>query len=163
MNYPFIKILEDNWQVIYEEYLQINKQLLAWPEKHLCEHGWEVFGLFDFPNGNELVENTHLCPKTSALIKEHITTHGAVGFSRLAANTEILPHKGYQGNYLRVHLGLEIPDGDCGLKVEDTIYHWQQGRAFVFDDRLTHNAWNKTAHDRVVLLLDFIPAHSSAG
>jgi beta-hydroxylase len=113
--------------------------------------------LFDYPGANEIVANTMLCPKTTELIKKHIPAHGTAGFSRLAADTIITPHTGYQGNCLRMHLGLEIPIGDCGLRVNDDIYHWYPGRAFIFDDHQQHDAWNSTESDRVILIVDFIP------
>lgn len=157
MRYPFATIFEDNWQIIYQEYLQIQQQMMAWPERHLYNKGWEVFGLYDFPDGNELLDNCKLCPNTAALIKQAVPNHGTAGFSRLAPNTVISPHRGYQGPYLRMHLGLEIPDGDCGLRSGDMVYRWSPGKTFVFDDRQTHTAWNNTDHYRVALLIDFIP------
>ena len=157
MKYSFIKQFEDNWQEIYNEYLQINKLLTDWNEQHLYGKGWEVFGLFDFPNGNEIIENAQLCPITASLIKDNIKNNGAAGFSKLSAGTVIKPHCGYQGDYLRMHLGLDIPIGDCGLRAGDQIYRWSQGKTFVFDDRLMHDAWNKTNYDRVVLIVDFVP------
>ena len=157
MLYPFAEEFERNWQTIYNEYLQVTQELVTWPETHLYNHGWEVYGLFDFPNGNEILENTSRCPKTAELVKNLIPKHGTVGFSRLAPHTVISPHKGHQGNYLRMHLGLEVPNGDCGLRSGDTIYRWQAGKTFVFDDRTTHDAWNNTDNYRVALLVDFIP------
>ena len=152
----FVQVFEDNWTTIYDEYLSVKNHMVDWPEYHLYNQGWEVFGLFDYPDGNEIVANTKLCPKTAELIKKHIPSHGTAGFSRLAADTIITPHTGYQGNCLRMHLGLEIPDGDCGLRVNDSIYSWLPGRAFIFDDRQQHDAWNNTGSDRVILIVDFI-------
>ena len=86
-----------------------------------------------------------------------MTTHGAVGFSVLRADTRIASHQGYPGLFLRCHLGLEVPDGDCALKVGDEVRHWQTGKVLIFDDRLQHEAWNMTAQERVILLLDFVP------
>jgi beta-hydroxylase len=155
-NNEFVQVFEDNWTTIYDEYLAVKNHMVDWPEHHLYNQGWEVFGLFDYPNGKEIVANTKLCPKTTELIKKYIPAHGTAGFSRLAANTIITPHTGYQGNCLRMHLGLEIPDGDCGLRVNNYIHHWQSGRVFIFDDKQQHDAWNNTASDRVILIVDFI-------
>jgi aspartyl/asparaginyl beta-hydroxylase (cupin superfamily) len=156
-HYPFTKVLEDHWQEIYNEYLQVNQLVEDWHEKHLYDGNWEVFGLFDFPKGNEIAENTKLCPVTTKLIKDNIVNHGSVAFSKLTANTIIKPHKGYQGDYLRLQLGLEIPVGDCGLKTYSTVHRWEQGKTFIFDDRQLHEAWNKTDNDRVILIIDFVP------
>jgi beta-hydroxylase len=69
----------------------------------------------------------------------------------------VVPHRGYQGEFLRCHLGLEVPAGDCALRVGGEVRRWAEGRSLVFDDRLEHDAWNLTPHERVVLLIDFVP------
>ena len=75
----------------------------------------------------------------------------------LSPRTRIRPHTGYQGDFLRCHLGLEIPQGDCGLRVGDTTRRWEESRVLVFDDRAEHEAWNMSDAPRVVLLIDFVP------
>ena len=81
-----------------------------------------------------------------------------VSFSMLKPGTWIVPHKGYE-NYatvlLRYHLGLVIPKGDLGIKVDKKLKVWEVGKSFIFDDALTHEAWNFTDKDRYVLIIDF--------
>jgi aspartyl/asparaginyl beta-hydroxylase (cupin superfamily) len=55
---------------------------------------------------------------------------------------------------LRCHLGIQIPEGDCGLRVGDQRLRWQQGRCILFDDHLEHESWNHTSQDRIVLIID---------
>lgn len=155
--FNFSKIFEDNWKIIHDEYQSIQANLILWPEKELHNNNWEVFGLFNYPHGEAIVENCILCPATTKLIKENFQRFGAAGFSKLHANSTIKPHYGYNGNYLRMHLGLDVPDGDVCIKVEEDVYCWKNGEVVVFDDRLCHEAWNKTNQDRVVLIVDFIP------
>jgi aspartyl/asparaginyl beta-hydroxylase (cupin superfamily) len=116
-----------------------------------------VFGLFGFPHGEPLEAGAQACPETSALIARHVPTHGAAGFSLLEPGTRIQPHEGYAGRFLRCHLGLDVPAGDCALRIEDETRRWEAGKVLIFDDRLTHAAWNLTRHDRIVLLIDFVP------
>jgi beta-hydroxylase len=172
----FIKEFEDNWQIIYNEYLTIKELMVDWPEKHLYNKGWEVFGLFNWidinalspeeqeqyfinkPNADELIDNTQYCPFTAQLIKNSFPGgYGVAGFSRLSPKTVLEPHRGSNGlsPFKRAHLGLEIPDGDCALKVEETVIHWQPGKMIIFDDSLLHSAWNQTDKERVVLIVDF--------
>ena len=33
--------------------------------------------------------------------------------------------------------------------------HWEEGRCIVFDDSYEHEVWNRTEHERVLLLVDF--------
>jgi beta-hydroxylase len=100
---------------------------------------------------------TEKCPFTASLIESEVPSHGAVAFSVLQPNTYIKPHCGKAGDYLRCHLGLEIPNGDCGINVSGETLTWQTGKTIVFDDRVQHDAWNRTTNRRVVLLFDFIP------
>jgi len=52
--------------------------------------------------------------------------------------------------------GLIIPDGDCALRVGTQTRHWAEGQVMVFDDTVEHEAWNRTADTRAVLLFDFL-------
>ncbi|WP_231925988.1 aspartyl/asparaginyl beta-hydroxylase domain-containing protein [Micromonospora echinofusca] len=81
----------------------------------------------------------------------HLTT---AGFSRMAPGTRIKPHQGWVTTVYRAHLGLVVPE-DCALRVGDETRQWREGKTFVFDDTVTHEAWNYGSSDRVVLLFDF--------
>lgn len=155
--YAFTRVLEANWRAVYREYLGVKDALMDWYEKELYGAGWKVFGIFDFPHGDTLAEGVRRCPLTAELIKVHIPGHGAAGFSVLLPATRINPHLGYQGAFLRCHLGLQVPLGDCGLQVGDESRGWEEGKAIVFDDRVRHSAWNLTNEERIVLLVDFVP------
>jgi beta-hydroxylase len=155
--FGFTEKLERNWQTIYEEYLTVQNELIDWYERGLYDAGWKVFGLFNFPQGQAIEANAKRCPYTTWLVHTYIAGHGAVGFSVLKPMTKIRPHQGYAGSYLRCHLGLSIPAGDCALRVKGNIRRWEEGRILIFDDRATHEAWNLTSEDRVVLLIDFVP------
>lgn len=68
-DFPFIKLLEDNFAIIKREFAALNEHLLvSWPEKYLCKKGWDVFGLFAFKN--RLVENCDRCPETTKLLEQ---------------------------------------------------------------------------------------------
>jgi beta-hydroxylase len=155
--FPFSTHLERHWQEIHRELVGVRAEMTDWLERELYGEGWKVYGLFDFPNGRPIPANIARCPVTAALVAAHIPTHGAAGFSLLEPHTRIQPHVGYQGQFLRCHLGLEIPAGDCAIRLEDETRQWQQGRMLVFDDRVMHDAWNLTDRSRAILLIDFIP------
>jgi beta-hydroxylase len=155
--FPFAAVLEAHAERIRVEFAGVRDRMVDWVERDLYGEGWKVFGLFDFPHGAPLDEGVRACPETAALIARHIPTHGAAGFSLLRPGTRIRPHEGFKGRYLRCHLGIEIPAGDCGLRIAGETYRWQAGKVVIFDDRPLHDAWNLTPHDRVVLLIDFVP------
>ena len=76
----------------------------------------------------------------------------------MAAQTRILPHFDEVVEERRIHMGLKVPDvsvTQCGFSVEDVVTGWTEGKAFVFDPRKIHQAWNHTDIDRIILLLDF--------
>jgi aspartyl/asparaginyl beta-hydroxylase (cupin superfamily) len=58
---------------------------------------------------------------------------------------------------LRLHLGLIVPEprDDLGIRVEKDVYRWREGEVVIFDDAYEHEAWNRTPHTRVVLIVDF--------
>jgi beta-hydroxylase len=156
-DFDFVKPLEQNWRGIYADYLKIKSNLVDWYEKDLYEKEWKVFGLFNFPQGEAIEKNVRRCKFTASWIQEHIKHHGAVGFSVLKPMTQIKPHQGYQGDFLRCHLGLKIPKGKCSLKVNNELRQWEDGKVLIFDDRDWHEACNLTNEERVILLIDFIP------
>ena len=153
----FTAELERHWQTIRAEYDAVRGELIDWFERELYDQGWKVFGLYDFPHGRPIEANVRKCPVTAALIADHVPRHGAAGFSVLAPRTRIRAHVGYQGPFHRCHLGLEVPAGDCGLRVGDQTRRWDAGRVLVFDDRVEHEAWNMTGESRAILLVDFVP------
>jgi beta-hydroxylase len=155
--FDFTVPLERHWREIHREYLAIREQAVEWMERKLHDSGWKVYGLYGFPFGAPLEANVARCPLTASLVSEHVPRHGAAGFSILEPGTEIRPHQGYQGDFLRLHLALSVPAGDCALRVGEEVRSWREGRVLVFDDRVTHEAWNRTAGERVVLLVDFVP------
>jgi beta-hydroxylase len=156
-DYPFTQTLADGWRTIRAELDRLNlTQFTAWPERFLYESGWNVFGLYAF--GRKLEKNCALCPETTRLVEgaPGLTT---AGFSWLEPGTHIKPHVGYTKAVLRCHLGLIVPDRDaCQLRVGAETQSWEEGRCLLFDDTTEHEAWNRGAAPRVVLLLDFLRA-----
>lgn len=155
--FPFIAELERQWRDIHAEFLAVQDALIDYVEPDLYDQGWQVFGLWNLPHREPLTAGVQRCPRTAALIERLVPSHGAVAFSVLRPGTRIKPHQGKPGPYLRCHLGLEVPPGDCAIRVSGETRGWQEGRALVLDDRLEHEAWNLAQQRRVVLLFDFIP------
>ena len=164
MEFPFLEILEGSWQDILEELDDLlfdevehdTDHFTEWPDTKLYVGKWDVFGLYTLGKKNE--KNCKLCPKTTALV-EQIPGLRTAGFSALAPHTHIKPHQGYiDEDVFRGHLGLIIPknSSSCWLRVEDTTYHWEPGKAFAFDDHKWHEAHNESETWRFILLFDFL-------
>ncbi|MEB3338353.1 MAG: aspartyl/asparaginyl beta-hydroxylase domain-containing protein [Leptolyngbyaceae bacterium] len=150
--FDFVSKLESNWQIIRDELTHLReKDFIPWPERYLYGKGWNTFGLYAF--GVKVGKNCTLCPETTKLV-EQIPDLTSAGFSVLAPGTHIAPHTGYPDGLLRCHLGLVVPE-DCALRVADQTKTWTEGKCLVFDDTSEHEAWNRGATTRVVLLIDF--------
>jgi hypothetical protein len=116
---------------------------------------WSV--LFLYKKGRKVEDNCTRCPETVSVIEANRTTRGLAGiayFSVLAPNTHVAAHTGPTNMRLRCHLGIDVPDG-CALRVGGETKTWQEGRCVVFDDRFTHEVWNNSDRERVVLVVDF--------
>ncbi|MFN6039907.1 MAG: aspartyl/asparaginyl beta-hydroxylase domain-containing protein [Bacteroidota bacterium] len=157
-DFPSLKILEDNHDIILEELLslragQVNGYWLeTFPAyvSSFTSRKWEVFTFQFFGIKHSL--NIRSCPKTSEILFS-IPELVSADFSFLPAKTKINPHCGFTKMVLRSHLGLVIPE-DCGLRVGNEHRNWQKGKVLIFDDSFEHEAWNNSLDDRFVLMLD---------
>jgi aspartyl/asparaginyl beta-hydroxylase (cupin superfamily) len=77
----------------------------------------------------------------------------AVLFSRLLPRTRIPPHTGFVNTRLICHLPLIVPPS-CGLRVGNEVRSPVEGKAWLFDDTIEHEAWNDSAESRVILLFE---------
>jgi aspartyl/asparaginyl beta-hydroxylase (cupin superfamily) len=71
----------------------------------------------------------------------------------MTAGARIPPHHGFVNTRLICHLPLVVPEG-CELRVGGEMRAWREGEALIFDDTIEHEAWNRSAETRVVLLFD---------
>lgn len=126
---------------------------LDWGAFHLWKEGERVDENCDrAPRTTELVESLPLCRIPGRA--------PAAFFSILRAGSHIPPHTGVTNVRSIVHLGLIVPDG-CGFRVGGETRQWQSGEAFVFDDTIEHEAWNRSDRDRAVLIIDTWNPHMS--
>ena len=117
---------------------------------------WDAF--FFYKDGTREVANHARCPRTSAALEAapliRIGEHSPETlFSVLKPGAHIPAHTGVINVRLVVHLPLMVPP-DCGIRVGEETRHWEEGKCLVFDDTYEHEAWNKSAATRVVLILD---------
>jgi aspartyl/asparaginyl beta-hydroxylase (cupin superfamily) len=166
LDFPYLKHIEDNYQTIYNEWQRVttsNNVYVANPQTNLYNKDWDAILL------TEAKVNTHkntygeanykeLFPETVSIIEAALGSRlDMMLFSKIGSNTKIAPHRGRFSNTLRCHLGIDIPAGDCKIKVNNETRGWEAGKLLVLDDRLMHEVWNLTDKDRVVLLFDFVP------
>lgn len=74
-------------------------------------------------------------------------------FSLLRPGARIPPHTGFVNTRLICHLPLIVPPG-CGLRVGNDTRTPVEGKAWVFDDTMEHEAWNLSDRIRGILLFE---------
>ena len=79
-------------------------------------------------------------------------------FSLLKPKTRIPQHTGVSNMRAIVHLPLIVPTR-CGFRVGGETRAWEEGRAFMFDDTIEHEAWNDSDELRAVLIFDVWNPH----
>ncbi|NJK41728.1 MAG: aspartyl/asparaginyl beta-hydroxylase domain-containing protein [Acaryochloridaceae cyanobacterium SU_2_1] len=162
--FPWIEGIEANWQLIrqeLEEILQYRDDIPNFQDISRDQYGitqdqrWKTF--FFYAYGVQAMQNCTLCPQTANLLHT-IPGLKTAFFSILLPGKQIPPHRGPYNGVLRYHLGLKIPQAadQCGIRVGNTIRHWQEGKSLVFDDSFEHEAWNNTEEVRVVLFVDVV-------
>jgi len=122
-----------------------------------AQPAWDAF--FFYRHGRRYDANHARCPFTSALLEdiERCEIEGQapeICFSVLQPGTRIMPHYGVTNTRLVYHLPLLVPD-DCALHVSGGGEHaWRERAPVLFDDTFQHEAWNRSALPRIVLLMD---------
>jgi aspartyl/asparaginyl beta-hydroxylase (cupin superfamily) len=161
--FPWAKEIEKEWRAIRAELEQVLARQDALPGFHEIssdvatisqDRGWKTFLLCGY--GFRSDANIARCPQTWAACQK-IPGLITVMFSIFEPGKHLPPHRGPYNGVLRLHLGLIVPEPreQLGIRVENEIYRWREGEAVIFDDAYEHEAWNYTAHTRVVLFVDF--------
>ncbi|WP_436803057.1 aspartyl/asparaginyl beta-hydroxylase domain-containing protein [Sphingomonas sp. DT-51] len=84
-----------------------------------------------------------------------------VFFSILRPGAHLPAHTGVSNVRSIVHLPLIVPP-DCGFRVGGETRAWEEGRAWVFDDTIEHEAWNRSDRPRAILIFDVWNPHIAA-
>jgi aspartyl/asparaginyl beta-hydroxylase (cupin superfamily) len=117
---------------------------------------WSAFYLWK--DGAVVPANAARCPRTVAALEgvpmcQLPDRSPSVLFSLLRPRTRIPPHNGLVNTRLICHLPLIVPPG-CGFRVGNETREWVEGKAWVFDDSIDHEAWNDSDRTRVILLFE---------
>jgi aspartate beta-hydroxylase len=117
---------------------------------------WSAFYLWK--DGAVVAANAARCPRTLAALQgvplcRLPDRSPSILFSLLKPQTRIPPHNGLVNTRLICHLPLIVPPG-CGFRVGNETREWVEGKAWVFDDSIDHEAWNDSDRTRVILLFE---------
>jgi beta-hydroxylase len=102
--------------------------------------------------GYHVPRNRALCPRTSQLLSQ-VPGLVLAMFSMMDPGTHVPLHTGVSKALINVHLGLDVPEGDCRIEVDGKSSGWENGKLLVLDDTFPHQVWNYTDRSRVVLLM----------
>ncbi|HEX5313810.1 MAG TPA: aspartyl/asparaginyl beta-hydroxylase domain-containing protein [Gammaproteobacteria bacterium] len=117
---------------------------------------WSAFHLYR--NGERVAAHCARCPATTAAVEAlplvRMQGHAPeIFFSILRPGTHIPPHFGIANYKLAVHLPLVVPP-QCAIRVGEETQGWTPGKCLIFDDSFEHEAWNRSAELRVVLIFE---------
>ncbi|MGC1694951.1 MAG: aspartyl/asparaginyl beta-hydroxylase domain-containing protein [Pseudolabrys sp.] len=165
--FPNAKLFTGRWTDIRDEALAIAATLNKVPRFHdimpaqadiSANDGrdWRMFIMKAY--GVTMPKNLERCPTVAALLDEAPEVVSAV-LSFLAPGKHIPKHRGPFRAILRYHLMLSVPcDGNgrpaCELNVDGVPYLLGDGENLLWDDTFPHEAWNRSDHVRIALLLD---------
>lgn len=117
---------------------------------------WNAY--FFWEDGRRFDEACRRCPET-VRVREVVPTMEVRNFgptilySVLSPKTHLPAHTGATNARLIVHLPLVVP-GNCRFRVGNETREWREGKAWVFDDTIEHEAWNDSDQVRVILMID---------
>ena len=157
-DFPDLKPLQDNWQIIREEALQLQDHIKAAQSNNdagfntFFKRGWKRFYLKWYKESHPSAKQ--LCPKTTALL-EQIPSIKAAMFAELPAGSYLGKHRDPYAGSVRYHLGLSTPNDDaCFIEVDQERHSWRDGEATIFDETYVHWAENKGNQTRIILFCD---------
>ena len=162
-DFPWAREIEAEWHLIRAELDKVLVRKGELPAFHeissevrsiSSDQNWKTFFLCGY--GIKSEQAIEQCPQTWRLLQKIPGLKSAM-FSIFEPGKHLPPHRGPYNGVLRFHLGLLVPDepDKIGIRVEDTLCHWQEGKALIFDDAYEHEAWNHSDKVRVVLFVDF--------
>ena len=174
-DFPWLDAVEARTDAIRAEFLEAlrvdtgftpylaydeDKPLRQWAELNKSLR-WSAFHLIEGGRVNE--PNARRCPETMAALAgapqpEQPGRTPVAMFSMLKPRTRIPPHCGVSNARLVVHLPLVVPPG-CRYRVGNDVREWVEGKAWVFDDTIEHEAWNDSDHLRAILMFDIWHPH----
>jgi beta-hydroxylase len=159
-NFPDLKILQQNWQLIRDEALKLLEiQKICCSNKcddagfnSFFKTGWKRFYLKWYEDNHPSA--AALCPKTTALLRRLPSIKAAM-FAELPHASRLPRHRDPYAGSLRYHLGLITPNDDrCFINVDGLNYSWRDGEGVLFDETYIHYAENQSGQNRVILFCD---------
>eukprot|EP00536_Pseudo-nitzschia_multiseries_P012545 jgi/Psemu1/209013/e_gw1.485.69.1 len=116
--------------------------------------GWSTLVLMD--RGRWDPTNANLFPKTSQAVHASGAPATEIFFASMKGPSSIKTHSDFTNFVLTSHLALDIPysgENKCRLTVGDETREWINGKSYVFDTSLLHDAENESDKTRYILMM----------
>jgi len=150
-----IEILKED--SAFKPYIEANPRLPQTENLDMLNNpAWSAFYLWK--HGELVAQNAARCPRTVRALDDvpfaRVRNRSpSVLFSLLRPGARIPPHTGEVNTRLICHLPLIVPD-HCRFRVGNDTRVLAEGKAWVFDDTVEHEAWNASDRTRVILLFE---------
>jgi aspartyl/asparaginyl beta-hydroxylase (cupin superfamily) len=163
-DFPWVPRIEAEWRMIREELDCVLARRSALPRIQditadagsiTRDAGWKIFLFTAY--GVRSRPSIARCPQTWRILQAIPGLKTAM-FSVFEPGKHLPAHRGPFNGVLRLHLGLIVPEPaeKAGIRIDEQVRGWQEGRVLIFDDAHEHEAWNHTESLRVVLFVDFV-------
>lgn len=148
-SFPWLQIITDKWESIRDYAISKIDDYVLYRETNIYTGHWMMYGFRNkFANWERADE--FIDPILNELPFQPLVC----SFSCLEPGVVIHPHKGWTENVIRFHLGLVCPP-NVGIKIDDIVYTWQEGKWLIFNDTVRHSVANRGDQSRYVMLMDF--------
>ena len=165
-----IDTLFKKWRGLYEFSLQVDKKnvFLGSTVKSRKKN----FGYYELEVDNKIIWDGIILASKASLFKKFNRTYVGrkyfsntlslfenfkevitISLARFPSNRIIPIHKGNR-ELVRIHYGIDVPDGDIAFTVKGEEKKWENGKVFAFNDFYEHGGWNNTDCDRIILIVD---------
>ena len=160
-NWKAVQHLEKHYPKIREEILTAYESGKLREDSKLDAEGLHTAGdwreLNIFVKGRVEQTALTLLPYTSKVVMAlSDATSMVLGGSKVSVmepGTVVRPHTGETNARLRIHVGINIPEG-AFIRVNNETRTWTEGKCTVIDDSYVHEVWHKGNQKRIVLIVD---------
>jgi hypothetical protein len=114
---------------------------------------WKTLGLQDRSVWSDELRGEF--PRTIEVLESNKVPSCEAFFAKQGPHSGLLPHSDKNNFIITCHLGLDVPEGDCFIRVGDQQHYWKNGKTCIFDTSIIHSTRNDSPRTRYVLLIRF--------
>ena len=147
------KIAKEFHQLIHINHNQILSEVsdaMKYYNKTSDEDNWNPIWIRFMGEWNGSSERLPMLKQIALLFPEVSNLYVSIFYP----GTTLIEQKNTSRIFHRYHYGLKIPTDDVGLKIDGYNVKWKEREGYIWDDTLSHSAWNHTSEPRIVIFAD---------